>query len=332
MQIALGPTSLFRLPPELRLMIWKLLLPGRRVFKARSSGSNLDPRRGDDRRFVFGFDSKASQPILSQICAESRQCLLDHGNGQYIFGLKGEAGLWWGPEDVLLFDREWWLRWATPSLEGLKGLDCVKNIALDADQARYIYYEYALVEDDNTNQDDSDDGDHEDDEDETTDSHAQPTTTEPEAPQPQSITLGCLSCLDNPHFLEYFPALNKLMIVFENTIQSVCGCVCSCSAAVAYSCPISQFLENDRAYSYVTFRRDNTSMDDAVREVTKFRWLWMQSKDMKHDDWAHCYYDNKFIDSHRLYDFCVDESRTGHAYEPTRVTFVDMMDNEEWAL
>lgn len=87
-------------------MIWKALLPGRRVFKARSLGASMDPRRRDDRRFVFGFDSKVSQPILSQVCAESRQCLLDYGNGHFIFGLEGETGLWWGPEDVLLFDQE----------------------------------------------------------------------------------------------------------------------------------------------------------------------------------------------------------------------------------
>lgn len=102
-----GGTSLFRLPPELRLAIWKLLLPGRKVVKARSCGAGLDPRRTDDRRFVFGFDTKASQPILSQICAESRQCLLDYGQGQFVFGLGDEAGLWWGPQDVLLFAQDW---------------------------------------------------------------------------------------------------------------------------------------------------------------------------------------------------------------------------------
>jgi hypothetical protein len=328
MQNTLGPTSLFRLPPELRVMIWKLLLPSRRVLKARSSGATMDPRRIDDRRFVFGFDSKVSQPILSQICAESRQCLLDYGNGQFVFGLEGEAGLWWGPQDVLLFDQEWCLRWATPSLQGLKSLDFVKNIALDATQAQYIYYEYVLPEDDETSQDDSD-GSDQGDFNEENDGDSEPTDLGPQALLPQSITVGYMSRTDRPHFLEYFTALNKLMIVFEPITLFPMGSTNYYSAPAEWG-PISQFLDKPCHYGWVTFDRDGTNMADAVGQVSELRRFWAHTSSLNY--WSYCKYDDTFNESHVLYDFCIDRSRTGLAYEPTRVTCFDMMDDGDWAL
>lgn len=333
MQNTLGPTSLFRLPPELRLMIWKLLLPGCRVFKARSSGASMDPRRSDDRRFVFGFDSKVSQPILSQICAESRQCLLDYGHGQFIFGLEGETGLWWGPEDVLLFDQDWCLAWSTPSLEGLSGLERVKNIALDPIQARYIYYEYALPKDDETNQDDSDDGDqddyYEDEDDEAADSDAEPIAPEPV--QPQRITLGYWSCPDRTHFLGYFEVLDKLMVVFDGTVTGYCDpSGIRYEVATVGGWPISQFLDSACLYEYVTFNRDSTNMNKAVSQMSKFRRLWMQFTNVH--PWLPNNYNRIVHDAHVLYDFCVDSSCTESPDEPWVVSSFNMMDNEEWAL
>lgn len=333
MQNTLGPTSLFRLPPELRLMIWKLLLPGRRVIKARSSGAHMDPRRSDDRRFVFGFDSKVSQPILSQICAESRQCLLDYGHGQFIFGLEGETGLWWGPEDVLLFDEDWCSGWSTPSLEGLKGLDCVKNIALDSVQARYIYYEYTLPEADETNQDDSDDSDQEnydeDEDGEVADSDAEPTPAK--SLGPQRITLGYWSRPGKPHFLNYFPALNELTVVFEQTKRAFCGyCERHHAISAVRNWPISRFLDSACPYDHVTFVRDSTSMDEAVYEMSRFRMLWSQIADIHR--WVEGDYGRTLGTAHVLYDFCIDRSCNESSDTPTLVTPFDMMDNEEWAI
>lgn len=328
MQNSLGRTSLFRLPPELRLMIWKLLLPGRRVLKARSSGASMDPRRSDDRRFVFGFDSKASQPILSQICAESRQYLLVFGHGQFIFGLEGETGLWWGPKDVLLFDEDWCLGWSTPSLENLNGLDCVKNIALDSTQALHIYYEYALPEDDDTNQDGNDDSDQdsspEDEDGEGADTDAEPV-------RPQRISLGYWSSPDKPHFLEYFPALNKLTVVFGPTMKVFCGdCRVYHPFALSSGCPTS--LGSGGPYEKVTFDRDSTSMDEAVSLMSKFRLLWIQVEEMHRWALAHSYHDRTFTTAHDLYDLCIDRSRNESSDSPFVVTSFNMMDNEDWAL
>lgn len=333
MQNTLSPTSLFRLPPELRLMVWKLLLPGRRVLKARSFGARLDPRRSDDRRFVFGFDSKVSQPILSQLCAESRQCLLDHGHGQFIFGLEGETGLWWGPEDVLLFDQDWCIGWSTPSLEGLKGLDFVKNIALDSTQALYIYYEYALPEADGTNQDGSDDSDqeydHEDEDGDAADSDAEPTAAEPL--RPQRITLGYWNSRDKPHFLQHFPALNQLTVVFERTVGALCSyCRLYHPVPAVGDWSVSQFLDRACPYDHVTFDRDIASMDEAVDKMSQFRRLWSQIAGTHR--WTH-YDDGGTLTGARvLFDFYIDRSRTESPDASWVVSFCDMMNNEGWAI
>lgn len=329
MQDTRGGTSLFRLPPELRLAIWKFLLPGRKVVRARSCGATLDPRRTDDRRFVFGFDSKVSQPILSRICAESRQYLLDYGQGQFVFGLGDEAGLWWGPQDVLLFAQDWCLKWSTPSLQGLKGLDYVKKVALDATQAEYIYYEYVLPEDDENSEDDSEYSDN--DYDEEDDEDAEPMNSEPQVLQPESITVGYLSRTGRPHFLEYFTALNELTMVFKpiSLFLATEGFTWH-DMAPAESGLISQFLEKPCHYSCVSFGRDSTDVADAVLEVTRLGRLWRYHQIL--DDWPDYDFDDTFNEYRVLYNFCTDNSRTGLAHEPTRVTSFDMIHDRDWAL
>lgn len=313
-------------------MIWKALLPGRRVFKARSSGASMDARRRDDRRFVFGFDSKVSQPILSQICAESRQCLLDYGNGHFIFGLEGETGLWWGPEDVLLFDQKWCLGWSTPSLERLEGLCCVKNIALDSYQALYICYEYALPKCNEASQDDGDDSDqedyHEDEDGEDEDGDAEPVAPEPL--QPLCITLGCWTSPDQVHFLQHFPALDKLTVIFESTTEAFCGDCITYHPVAALDWPISQFLDSACLYDHVTFERDSTSMAGAVYEISKFRRLWVQIAKVHRR--PQCRRRPTINGLHVLYDLCIDRSRNESPGVPWTVSSFNMMDDEGWAL
>ncbi|POS77882.1 hypothetical protein DHEL01_v203721 [Diaporthe helianthi] len=246
MQDTCGRTSLFRLPSELRLMIWKFLVPDRKVLRARSCGTNLDPRRTDDRRFVFGFDTKVSQPIISQICAESRQCLLNHGNGHFVFGLGHETGLWWGPQDVLLFAQ-----------------DCRTGM---------------------------------------------------------------------PHFLEYFVALNELMIDFKPMTLSptTTGSAWNSTAPAGWS-TISQLLDKSYSYGLVTLDRDSTNMVEAVFELTKLRRLWMITRSGLVYR-SSCEFDDGFNEDRVLYNFCTDTPRTGLVQEPKRVTSFDMMRDKDWAL
>lgn len=127
------PIDIYLLPIEVRLMIWELLLPGRRLLKARTR-PDPDVPGG----ILFYIPHKT--PILAQICVETR--LLLHKHGVLTFSmLGGEPQCWWNPkDDVLFFDHKirpsvakWALRWVL-------GLRNVRNIALDQDHARSLYF------------------------------------------------------------------------------------------------------------------------------------------------------------------------------------------------
>lgn len=121
-------TSLFRLPAEIRLMIWQQLLPGRRVFSVRTTDVS-DPQSAR-----LGFEGQPRQPILSQICHESRDFILRQG--EFIFKNGNEGGFWWSTEDdVLLIDYQCALGPLSYALEGLDGLNTIPNIAVDSYQA-----------------------------------------------------------------------------------------------------------------------------------------------------------------------------------------------------
>lgn len=96
------PTSLFNLPAEVRLMIWKSLLPKRRIFQARGRFGRLcrtsphvefrfqKRQPMPPRQWIFEFQGPVSQPVLSQTCRESRDFLLRHG--AFIFQTSDEGG------------------------------------------------------------------------------------------------------------------------------------------------------------------------------------------------------------------------------------------------
>lgn len=120
--------SLSRLPAEIRLMVWQQLLPGRRVFSVRTTNGS-DPQSGRLR-----FEGQPRQPILSQICQESRDFILRQG--AFIFKNGGDGGFWWSTEDdVLLLDYHCALGPLSYALESLDGLKMIQNIAVDSYQA-----------------------------------------------------------------------------------------------------------------------------------------------------------------------------------------------------
>lgn len=63
-------------------------------------------------------------------------------NGDFIFGRgPAEPGLWWNPKvDILMFTHRWDLRLEWYALEGLRGLEKVKNVTIDQDLARFLSY------------------------------------------------------------------------------------------------------------------------------------------------------------------------------------------------
>lgn len=121
-------SSLLGLPPEIRLMIWELLLPGRRILSIRTRHQDVRQKTH------LAFNGLPSQPVLSQICRESRHFILRRG--AFAFKNGNDGGFWWSPEgDVLLIDQNCHLASLSKTLEDLDGLDMIRNIALDVYQA-----------------------------------------------------------------------------------------------------------------------------------------------------------------------------------------------------
>lgn len=120
--------SLFYLPPEIRLVVWELLLPGRRVLNVRTRNDS-DPQNAR-----LALEGQPRQPVLSQICQESRNFIL--GRGAFVFKNGDDGGFWWSAEDdVLLVDYHCALGPLSYALEGLDGLGMIQNVAVDSFQA-----------------------------------------------------------------------------------------------------------------------------------------------------------------------------------------------------
>ena len=128
-----GSMSLFGFPPEIRHMIWEFLLPGRRVLSVRTK------HEGGVENARLTLQGKPKQPILSQICQESRNLLLRRG--AFIFKKGNNGGFWWSSDDdVFLVDRPCGLAALSYSLEALDGLNLIQNIAVDSFQAAAIVW------------------------------------------------------------------------------------------------------------------------------------------------------------------------------------------------
>lgn len=127
--------SISDLPPEIRQLIWEDAI---RESKTVQLGGRFDQETGS---WVIFFPRQlVQQPSLTQVCRETRDFML--GIGDFIFG-KGpaERGLWWNPKvDILLFTHRWDLRFEWCALEGLRGLEKVKNVVIDQDLARWMSY------------------------------------------------------------------------------------------------------------------------------------------------------------------------------------------------
>ncbi|KAG6357188.1 hypothetical protein INS49_015066 [Diaporthe citri] len=205
--------GLFRLPPELRIIIWELLLPGERILRARArfgrdrrnpldnGSSKTKKRRGTWHFRVYkweigdyeGHFLRLPIPTVLEICRESRQVALRHGS--FIFGQRDnvrEAGTWWNPDlDVLAFDHSWDLDQHPWALEELYGLEHVKNIAIDEQLAWTFRY--------NAGYNGSD-----------------PLDIPRELREPLAVTFEFRESDDRHHFiLEFFPHFQHLSILFS---------------------------------------------------------------------------------------------------------------------
>lgn len=138
-------------------MVWEYLLPGRRILKAMARRGR--PRSLSDEdiasntwesRWNFQITSVVEYPLLLCICRESRAFALKNGHFVFFNIEDKEPGMWWGPEDVLLFNEEWSNALHLDSLKDLSGLEHVQHIALDFEQSRYTAFVYGISEDTGT--------------------------------------------------------------------------------------------------------------------------------------------------------------------------------------
>ncbi|KAK7757778.1 hypothetical protein SLS62_000156 [Diatrype stigma] len=72
-------TCFTRLPPEIRHMIWQLLLPGPRIFEVRASGRSPPCKNGRLSQFL-------EPPVLASVCRESRQVAMFSGRWRFVSG------------------------------------------------------------------------------------------------------------------------------------------------------------------------------------------------------------------------------------------------------
>lgn len=137
---------LLKLPIELRMMIWDLLLPDLKVLlaKVRDVTTNEDWENGKTNRVQFYLEdhsgkSKPHVPLLSSICQDSRAFLFDHGG--FAFGKAEEGGIWWNAKaDTLVIDSTWDDVDFVTQFDGMSGLEHVKNLALDTNHAGDLAY------------------------------------------------------------------------------------------------------------------------------------------------------------------------------------------------
>ncbi|KAH6691557.1 hypothetical protein F5X68DRAFT_188634 [Plectosphaerella plurivora] len=93
-----GPIGFNKLPLELRLMIWELALPDRRVFEPRLR-EMTDPWE----HIAVYLQQGYPPPVIRGVCKEAWQVTETHGC--FCFGLTGHAhfGFWFNPSKDLVF-------------------------------------------------------------------------------------------------------------------------------------------------------------------------------------------------------------------------------------
>lgn len=262
--------GLFRLPPELRIMIWELLLPGKRLLRARAwfgrdrrsrlddGSSKIKNRRGTWHFRVFEWEMvdytgrflELPIPTVLKICRESRQVALRHGS--FIFGQRDEireTGTWWNPDlDVLGFDHQWDLEQDPWALEELQGLEQVKNVAIDERIAWTFRYKAGY------------NGIH-------------PLDIPRELREPLAVTFEFLESDYRHHFiLEFFPHFQQLSILFVGLYFADDRE----TLLIEYDSDGGFVVKEDpNAYS-VTFRL-GSDMTAAVKELRIYRELCMET-------------------------------------------------------
>lgn len=262
--------GLFHLPPELRIIIWELILPGKRLMRARawygwdrtghldngsSSKTSLQGRwyfrvYGWEIKDIEGRYLKLEIPSVLQICMESRGVALRHGT--FIFGQRDkshETGTWWNPDlDVLGFDQSWDLNQHSWALRHLQGLKNVKNVTIDETHAWTFCYRAGYNGED-------------------------PYGIPRELREPLAVAFEFRESVDMDHFiLEFFPHFLQLAICFSTIYMRKYR---KWFRLNLNNNSRGEFVLDEDAFS-VTFRL-GSDIETAVKELREYRRLCMKT-------------------------------------------------------
>lgn len=259
-------------------MIWELLLPGKRILRAqawygRDRSSHLDDFstkiKGHPGRWylrVYDWDLHDTDgsrlmleiPTVLEICKESRSVALRHGS--FIFSRHDkshETGTWWNPNlDVLGFDHSWDLKQHPWALQHLQGLENVKNVAIDEQQAWSFCYEAGYNGRDSLD-------------------------IPRKLRQPLAVTFEFRESDDTNHcILEFFPHFQQLGIyfptIYKRKFREWYRVEMGLENPSEQILSAEDFSPEDDAFS-VTFRLGSDT-ETAVKELRKYRKLCMKTK------------------------------------------------------
>lgn len=266
--------GLFRLPPELRLVIWELILPGKRLLRARArygrdwtsqpdnSSLKIKGRQGRWHFKVYEWDLSDPDdawmlleiPEILQICKESRNVALRHGS--FIFGQRDKShdtGTWWNSElDVLGFDDSWDLHQHPWALQNLQGLEHVKNVAMDEKQAWTVCYDAGYNGED-------------------------PLAIPRKLREPLAVAFQFRESDDTGHYiLEFFPHFQQLSIYFSTIFRGKFREWLLDARIFNEERALEEYIPQKDAFS-VTFRL-GSNIQTAVKQLRRYRKLCMITK------------------------------------------------------
>lgn len=263
------PTSIFTLPPEIRQEIWEYALPDKRILQPRG---RFDLSLRDWTIELEVIIGSSRQPSLTQVCQETRHFMLR--NGDFIFG-KGptEPGLWWNSKiDTLIFTYEWDLRFETNALEGLRGLDKVKNVIIDEESAGLLSVVTIFPK-------------------------MSPETYDPDGPSDNRpggccYPVGFRSCYPDSTDIKFFlfNGINpdNLTVLFRGLSPYQDG--------GALSGPSGEDFDYDSVSDVrVDFHFLDDEVDDVVRKLDQFRTLWERNREpSQYSGWGERYSSARF--------------------------------------
>lgn len=258
-----GTTSFFRLPAELRLMIWRMLLPDKRMMKVharygisrQATARHITPARTEqsphEPRWFLRPSERPYTPVLLEICQESRALALQHGNFAFQGSQIEDTGMWWNSSvDTLVFGELWNVYTDPWAFVGIQGLENVRRVGLCSSLAEQLVYMVTYRQ------------------------GTDETLFPPELRDPLTVGFTFRQHPDAPHFIpEFFSHVDTLYVYFES-FKSI-------KDPEDWPPDYSHLLDpgaDEHSWS-VTFQLVS-EINMAIRQLAKLRYLFMMEADL----------------------------------------------------